>query len=192
MTARARACECCWDFCSRERPPRRARVPLGSPFLLHLRCCALPRAAAAVETLLRGALCAAANCEIASRRTLDLCGSLSATSPTPGSCRAAAGLSASAITSLEGMILCLSLIRATYYEQLPTQPGGSLRFWKRAFSHQTAPAKNPNARTTVETRSTNPRELYFEEKTGRHQKYNISHANAQATTNIPNTSHTQL
>ena len=52
------------------------------------------------------ALCAAANCEIASRRTLDLCGSLSATSPTPGSCRAAAGLSARAITSLDGMMLC--------------------------------------------------------------------------------------
>ena len=47
------------------------------------------------------------NREIASRRTLDLCGSLSATSPTPGSCRAAAGLSARAITSLDGMILLL-------------------------------------------------------------------------------------
>ena len=158
--------------------PRRARVPLGSPFLLHQRCGALPRAAAAVETLLRRALCAAANCEIASRRTLDLCGSLSATSPTPGSCRAAAGLSASAITSLEGMILCLSLIRATYYEQLPTQPGGSLRFGSVPSHIKRVRAKNLNARTKPKRPSRPVRQT--------HESYTFTQAQAwQAITTCP-------
>ena len=88
------------------------------------------------------ALCAAANCEIASRRTLDLCGSLSATSPTPGSCRAAAGLSARAITSLDGMMLCypLSLTYECAGSRRPLELGS-------VPGCQQIPAKNPNART---------------------------------------------
>ena len=54
---RARAGVCDFTFAAgflfARAPAAAARVPLGSPFFLHLRCCALPRAAAAVETLLR-------------------------------------------------------------------------------------------------------------------------------------------
>ena len=83
----------------------RARPSWISLFLTSEMMCVAARGGGGRNTA-SSALCAAANCEIASRRTLDLCGSLSATSPTPGSCRAAAGLSARAITSLDGMILC--------------------------------------------------------------------------------------
>ena len=119
-TARARACvpshRSAGIFVRASARRGRARPSWISLFLTSEMLCVAARGGGGRNTA-SSALCAAANCEIASRRTLDLCGSLSATSPTPGSCRAAAGLSARAITSLDGMISCYPLLGLRTYDK---------------------------------------------------------------------------